>query len=175
MIHEVNTHTVLPAEGVMHSQRAGKQRSEHLEHFQLDGTSLFFAFPVDGTAINYNQVHVLPGLGFQVSRFGWQAHVLEKDKIDYYIDIVEIAEHSADRWHVRDFYLDITVVEGERAEVLDTDEYLAAVQAGFLTQQEAAFALTKTHELVNALATHDYSLETYLSAQGIRLEWLEDD
>ena len=175
MIHEVNTRTFFPLERTLHRRWVGKTSRETPEHFRLDETSLFFALPVDGVAIDYLQAHVLPGIGFQVSKFNWRPHVSEGDKIDYYIDIVEITEHSSERWHVRDFYLDIVVVEGKHAEVLDTDEYLAAVQAGFLTHKEAAFALTKTHALLNALAKHGYSLEAYLNAQGTTLTWLEDD
>ena len=174
-MHEVNTRTFFPLEQTLHSQRVGKLRQEKPEHFRLDDISLFWALPVDGTNIKSMQAHVLPAVELQVVKFGWKEHMPEQDKIDYYIDIVSITERSPERWHVRDLYLDVTVLEGKRAEVLDTDEYLAAVQAGFLTQQEAAFALTKTHELLNVLAKHGYSLEAYLNAQGIQLKWLEDD
>jgi predicted RNA-binding protein associated with RNAse of E/G family len=71
---------------------------------------------------------------------------------------------------LRDFYLDILVVEGKAAHVLDTDEYLQGIQGGFLSSDEAQFALTRTHELINALAENGYSLESYLHKHGIAVD-----
>ena len=171
MIHDVNTRTFFPQTGMLRSQRAGRLREERAEHMVVARSSLFWAWPIDGENINYMQAHVVPELELQIVKFGWKPHVAPWDKIDYYIDIITL-ETSAERWHLRDLYLDVTVVEGQRSSVLDTDEYLAALAAGYLTPQEAAFALTRTHDLLNALAGHGYSMEAYLGAQSVTLEWM---
>lgn len=172
MVHDVNTRTLYPLEKTFEVYRVGEARQEKPEHFHLDATSLFWALPVNGRNINYMQAHILPEPNLQIAKFGWKPHVKEKDKIDYYIDVVNITEHSDKRWHVRDLYLDVTVLESKRAEVLDTDEYLAAIEAGYLSQEEAALALTSLHSLMNVLATHDYSLVSYLQEQTIALDWV---
>jgi len=172
MIHDVNTRTLYPLEKRVEVYRVGETSQNTPEHFRLDSTSLFWGIATDGKNINYMQAHILPVPGIQVVKFAWKAHFPDEDKIDYYIDIVNITEHSDKRWHVRDLYLDVIIIEGERAEVLDTDEYLAAIEAGFLGQEEAAFALTSLHELMNALAKHGYSLEAYLASHNIHLDWV---
>lgn len=172
MIHDVNTRTLFPREKTFEVYRVGETSQETPEHFTVNETSLFWGLPLDGTNINYMQAHVLPDPGFQVAKFGWKPRVPDKYKIDYYVDIVNITEHSEERWHVRDLYLDIVIIEGKYAEVLDTDEYLAAIGAGYLSQDEAALALTSLHNLLNILAEHGYSLEAYLASQNIKLEWV---
>ena len=56
--------------------------------------------------------------------------------------------------------------------VLDTDEFLAAQAAGYMTAEEAAGAITTLHGLLNGLAKNGYSLETYLATHNIILEWV---
>ncbi len=117
----------------------------------------------------YRESHVLPELGLEVSRFShWREAFW--GGFDYYVDIARVAERG-ERWVVRDLYLDVLVYEGKRAEILDTDEYLEAVQEGHLKAEEAAYALDTAHKLLNGLAHHGYSLETYLQAEGVTLTW----
>ena len=170
-MHAVNTRTFFLAEQSVRSQRLGTVREERLEHFRLNDTSLFWGLPVDGTNITYIQAHVLPTLNIQVIKFGWKDDVQEYDKVDYYIDIISISERSPERWHVRDLYLDLVVLEGERCEILDTDEYLAAIAEGHLDKEEAEHALTVTHATLNVLSKHGNSLEAYLATQNIHLSW----
>ena len=173
-MHAVNTRTFFLATQIVRTQRLGAVREERLEHFHLNDTSLFWGLPVDGTNVTYIRAHVLPASNLQVIKFGWKDDVRERDKIDYYIDIVSIPERSRERWHVRDLYLDLVVLEGERCEVLDTDEYLEALAEGHLGKLEAEHALTVAHATLNALSKYGNSLESYLSAQGIRLRWQDD-
>lgn len=172
MIHDVNTRSFFPTEGMVRSQRYGEVSQEKLRHFQLDSQSLFWATAVDGEAINHIQAHVLPSLGFQVAKFGWKPHIKASEKVDYYIDIINLTEHSKSHWHYRDLYLDLVIVEGERCEVLDTDEFLAAIKAGYLEQDEIALALNSLHTLINKLAEHNYQLESYLEHNKIHLQWI---
>lgn len=113
--------------------------------------------------------HVLPELGISVSRFAYRREAFWKG-FDYYVDIVRVAG-IGECWVVRDLYLDVLVFDGVRAEILDTDEYLAAVQEGHLEAGEAASALEAAHAFVNNLARHGYDLEAYLHSEGVTLTW----
>lgn len=118
---------------------------------------------------------VLPDLGLQVARFDYlEPRPLSADYVsadfDYYLDIVRVTEQGK-RWVVRDLYLDVLVVEGVRATILDTDEYLAAVREGHLGADEAAYALGAAHALLNNLAKFGYSLAAYLHSEGVTLTW----
>lgn len=121
--------------------------------------------------IAYIKAFLILRLGLQINR--WQLHEgdipREYGFYDYYVDVgsIEVKQHE---WILRDFYLDVLVVEGKAAHILDTDEYLQGVQGGFLPSDEAQFALTRTHELINALAENGYSLESYLQVQGIDID-----
>jgi len=112
---------------------------------------------------------VLPDLGIHIARFDY----LEPRPLaafDYYIDIVRVTEQG-NRWVVRDLYLDVLVVEGVKATVLDTDEYLLTTVEGHLNTEEAAYALETAHRLLNRLAQHAYRSERYLQAEGVTLAW----
>lgn len=115
------------------------------------------------------EAYVLPDLGIRVSRFKHRCERLPDD-YDYYIDIVSVVE-KGDLWRVRDLYLDILVFDGYRVKILDTDEYLAALQEGHLTAAEVAHALTALHAFVNGLAQHEYNLDAYLQVEGVTLTW----
>ena len=92
-------------------------------------------------------------MGVEISRFGYREAYRPENPFDYYVDIVSVPEQG-EFWTVRDFYLDVLVYDGERVKILDTDEYLAAIQEGHLTADEAAHALTALHTFVNDLARH---------------------
>lgn len=129
------------------------------------GLHLARAF-VDHPRIHFMERHVLPELGLLVNRFtgsGWVAHN------QYYVDVAVITPGET-RWVTRDLYLDVSVRADGRPMVLDTDEYLCAVQESLLDAREAAQALTTLHRLVNGLlATGD--LEAWLAQEGIHLPW----
>ena len=170
-VHEVNTRTHFP-DGLLKSKRHGVLRDERLEYHRLSKDHLYWALPVDGENISYMQGHFIAELGFPISRFAWKPHVDETKKLDYYIDIVNLVEHSDSSWHYRDLYFDIALYEGQRADILDTDEYLAACEAGYLDAEEASFAVEKLHDVLNLLAKHAYSLEAILRSRNISLEWV---
>lgn len=124
---------------------------------------------VDHPRIHFMERHILPELGLLVNRFtgsDWVAHN------QYYVDVAAITPGET-RWVTRDLYLDVSIHQDGRPMVLDTDEYLAAVQEGLLDAQEAAQALNTLHRLVNGLlATGD--LEAWLAQEGIHLPWRGD-
>ncbi len=116
------------------------------------------------------RAQVLPDLGLQIVRFDYRKPKRPHANFDYYVDMVRVVEQG-ERWVVRDLYLDVLVYEGKRAEIIDTDEYLAAIEEGHLNAKEAAYALETAHQLLNGLAKHEYSLEAYLQAEGVTLAW----
>lgn len=144
-----------------------------IDHYECGEGWLYLTRPFIGHPHSAAmEAYLLPSLSLQVNR--WSHHPESNYAwYDFYVDVMTFDIGEA-LWTSRDLYLDIVVVEGERAEVLDTDEYLAAVKEGFLTRREAALALTRAHELLNGLAKYGYSLEDYLNAQAIQLKWLND-
>lgn len=113
----------------------------------------------------------LPGPGLIVSRF------LDEEGqpiVRWFVDIAAVTA-GPEVWEARDYYLDVVVHLDGRVEIEDTGEYLAAVAEGHLTAHEAAFALTTTHDLLNALQAHGGSLTRYLGALGVVFPGLPAD
>lgn len=122
---------------------------------------LYLARPFVGHPhIAYMEAYLLPALGLQVnfwqhqpgSRYAWY---------DFYVDVMTF-ETGKTCWTSRDLYLDIVVVEGKAAHIIDTDELLAAQTEGLLTSEEAAYALNTAHDFLNGLAKCAYSLRVWL-------------
>jgi uncharacterized protein len=119
---------------------------------------------------------MLPALGLRVMR--WMPRPGVEDLEDYYIDVAAITVDDADTdtdtgaWRMVDHYLDILVWTGQRAEVLDHDEFVAAIRAGHLDAETAERALATSFGVVEGLAGHGYDLERWLrTAYGIELFW----
>lgn len=133
---------------------------------------LYLARPyVDHPHIAYMEAYLLPRLGLQVNRWGHHPGSAYA-WYDFYVDVMAF-EVGEDCWTTRDFYLDVAVIEGKAAQIADTDEYLEALGVGLLTTDEASYALTHTHALLNGLAEHGYRLSDWLRAQGVTLTWRE--
>jgi uncharacterized protein len=121
--------------------------------------------------IAYIKAFLIPSLGLQINRWQLQESEIPREYsfYDYYIDIgsIKATQHE---WVLRDFYLDVLVIEGKAAHILDTDEYLQGIQENLLKSGEAEFALSRTHELINALAKNNYHLESYLQQHGLTID-----
>ncbi|MBB5366233.1 DUF402 domain-containing protein [Deinococcus humi] len=116
--------------------------------------------------IQFMECHILPDLGLLVNRFtgtDWSA------QSDYYVDIASVIA-GEDSWVTHDLYLDLSARAGGMPAILDTDEYLAAVQEGLLNPEQAVHALTSLHRLVNGVLACG-SLEAWLEQVGITLSW----
>ncbi|UQN06526.1 DUF402 domain-containing protein [Deinococcus sp. QL22] len=121
---------------------------------------------VNHQRIQFMERHILPELGLLVNRFtgtDWIAHM------SYYVDVAAILPGET-QWVTRDLYLDLSVDTGGTGAVLDTDEYLAAVQKGLLSPQEAAQALTALHRLVNGVLACG-GVDAWLDHEGTALTW----
>jgi predicted RNA-binding protein associated with RNAse of E/G family len=97
---------------------------------------------------------------------------------DFYIDLVDIDPDFGDRtgssgrlWRVVDLYLDILVYAGERLEVLDTNELLAAMQSGLIAAGTAQRALERLYRTVEGITRHGYDIGAWLRECGVELVW----
>ncbi len=137
-----------------------------VDSYQLHRDSLYMARPLLGhPRIAYMHALLIPKLGVQVNCFIYHAPDAY-DQYDYYIDIMSFAV-SKQNWISRDYYLDIIVSNDKAAWVIDTEEYLHAVEGNLLTTDEAQYALNKTHETLNGLAENYYDLFAWLNSQGV--------
>ena len=117
--------------------------------------------------IRHWQAHLLPALGVQVCRYSFHG----PREHDYYIDVATVTR-DGDLWTVRDHYLDVIVHDGMAAEIVDTDELLAAHGAGFIGAAEVDHAVAAARQVVSGLAQARYSVNDWLAAQGVRVEWV---
>ncbi|MBB5232879.1 DUF402 domain-containing protein [Deinococcus budaensis] len=117
--------------------------------------------------IRHWQAHLLPAPGLVVCRYDFHG----AREHDFYLDIATITR-AGHLWSVRDHYLDVIVQDGTAAEIVDTDELLAAHRAGFLGAAELHHAVTVAHGVLSGLARTRYDLGAWLAAQGVTLEWL---
>ncbi|WP_216328640.1 DUF402 domain-containing protein [Deinococcus aestuarii] len=112
------------------------------------------------------QAHLLPKIGVQVCRYDFHG----AREHDYYIDVATITREG-DLWTVRDHYLDVIVHDGMAAEIVDTDELLAAHEAGYIGADELCRAVATAHRVVSGLVRARYSVPEWLAGQGVRVEW----
>lgn len=171
MIHEVNTRTFNIKEEIMLTNRPGAPPRRKLEQLKLSKKSLYWSLQIDGNKINHLYSHILPSEQIAVTQFGWRNHIPENERSTYYIDIINVTEHTDTQWHMRDLYLDIEIFQNRHAIILDTDEYLAAIKASYLDEYEANQALETMHSVLNKLALFNYNLEAYLDSIDIHLTW----
>lgn len=130
---------------------------------------LYLARPTPGRAqFHYLESWLLPALGLRATVFHFNpGH--ERDQ-DFYLDIGEYTAGPT-AWHSRDHYLDLVVRTGSGVELADTDELVAAVRVGLLSQDDAERAVTRAVAAVDGLARHDYDLQRWLSGHGMQLSW----
>jgi|GEM_PF-2852778 len=156
-----DTRTMRNREGVIRRLDACE-----VTHFGLYGRRMFHR--AASRAIG-QQVWLLPKLGLRV--ISWIPRPGVTDIEDYYIDIASITV-TGSRFELVDYYLDIRVWTGERADVIDQDEYVAAIGAGYLDQGTAEQALHDAFHAADGLARHEYDLSTWLMRDhNIRLTW----
>jgi uncharacterized protein len=144
-----------------------------VDTYEVTDPWLYVTRPLIGHShISYLKGFVIYDLGIQISQFKYHtANVPDKYGFyDYYVDVGTVKKDKS-LWLLKDLYLDILVVQTKAAHILDTDEFLQALQENLITPDEAAFALTTTHDLINGLANCHYNLESYLDTKGIKLPW----
>ncbi len=116
------------------------------------------------------QSWLLPELGLCVTDWWWNpGH--ERDQ-DFYLDVCEIVR-DGDRWLLTDHYLDIVVHQHCGAELIDVDEFVAAVALGLLDPAAAESAMLRAYRAIDGLAAHGHDLNAWLAGMGIVLSWKE--
>jgi predicted RNA-binding protein associated with RNAse of E/G family len=111
---------------------------------------------------------LLPELGIRVTEW-WFNPGQERDQ-DFYIDIVDIEQNSS-QWRTTDHYLDLVTRTGRDTEVLDVDEFLAAVEQRLVDLPTAQRAMEITHRALTGIAGHGHDLDEWLATAGITLTW----
>ncbi|MEV1294782.1 DUF402 domain-containing protein [Pseudonocardia sp. NPDC049635] len=109
---------------------------------------------------------LIPDLGVCLSDWRWRpGH--ERDQ-DIYIDIARITRDGG-LLRMTDLYLDLVVRRGRGTELLDVDEFVAAVAAGLLDRATAEYALERSHTVLAELARNGHDHEAWLAGHGIVL------
>lgn len=171
MIHKVNTRTFNLQESYMLTNRAGTPPKRKLEQLQRFEKSLYWSLAVEGKNVTHLYSHVLASEKIAVTQFSWRDHVEEDNRCSYYVDIIDVTENSSSTLHLRDLYLDLLVFENRCTKIDDTDELIAAFNAGYISKDDMCQALETTHHLLNKLAEFNHSLKDYLVSLDIHLTW----
>ncbi|SHL30533.1 hypothetical protein SAMN05443637_1247 [Pseudonocardia thermophila] len=130
---------------------------------------LYMSRPVVGRpSAHWIETWLLPDLGIAVSDWAWNpGH--ERDQ-DFYLDIATISRDGS-RYVLVDHYLDIVVQQRRSTQVIDVDEFTAAVAAGLIDPAAAEYALNAMVQAVTGLAANANDLDAWLAGLGIRLTW----
>ncbi|WP_309570836.1 DUF402 domain-containing protein [Deinococcus sp.] len=122
----------------------------------------FYAHP----RIRHWQAHLLPMHDLVVCRYDFHG----RREHDYHLDVACITRDGG-VWAVRDLYLDIILHDGLMAEIVDTDELLAAREADFISEREMHRAVAVAHHTLASLARAHYSLREWQQEQHLTLDW----
>ena len=123
---------------------------------------------VNRPSAHWIETWLLPELGIAVTDWWWNpGHARDQD---FYLDVCEIVRDGP-RWVLTDHYLDIIVRQRRDTEVIDVDEFVAAVAAGLLARKAAEDALHRTCTAVTGLAAHGHDLDAWLATRGVALDW----
>jgi predicted RNA-binding protein associated with RNAse of E/G family len=154
---------------VAHTNTDPKGIVRAVDEYRVTPWGLYMARPTPGrTQFHYLQSWLLPSLGLRASVFHFNPGY-ERPQ-DYYLDIGRIAVGET-VWHTEDHYLDLVVYAGDRTDLVDVDELLAAHRDGLLTTQTAEETLQRAVVAVEGLAAHNHDLNAWLAASGMPLTW----
>jgi predicted RNA-binding protein associated with RNAse of E/G family len=141
----------------------------HVDEYRVEPFGLYMARAMpDHPSMCYRESWLLPELGIQVT--DWHFHPGRERDQDFYVDIALIRPGER-TWQLVDLYLDVVLRTGRGQQVLDTDELLAAIEAGYLDAHTARQAIETSHAVVDQLAAHGHDLTAWLAELGIRLTW----
>ena len=130
---------------------------------------LYMARPTPGRAqFHYLESWLLPSLGLRANVFHWNPGY-ERDQ-DFYLDVGDITV-SDGIWRTVDHYIDLVVHTGDRTELVDVDELLAAHQMGLVTPEDAEQAILTAVSTIDGLARHHHDLHAWLGSNAMNLSW----
>ncbi|HZC27845.1 MAG TPA: DUF402 domain-containing protein [Actinopolymorphaceae bacterium] len=165
MIHRPHQESWDVEARINHDRYGGVQQ---VDDCRLTDFGLYVLRPIDHSRVIAMESWLLPSLGLRVTDF-WLRPEFEPQE-DFYVDIADIAVDGS-IWRTVDYYLDILVRTGREAEVVDSDEFVAAVAAGLLDLDVARRALDTCCRTVTGIAAHGYDLDGWLRTHGIALTW----
>ena len=144
-----------------------------VERYETTPFGLYMSRAMVGrTSAHWIRSWLLPTLGLAVTDFSWNpGH--ERDQ-DFYLDIATISRDGP-RWVLVDHYLDIVVQQRRSAQVIDVDEFTAALAGGLIDPGGAEAALHATIRAVAGLAAHGNDLDAWLAEVGVHLTWRDRD
>lgn len=87
--------------------------------------------------------------------------------------MTEPGDLPVDVWRTRDLYLDILELDG-RVRVEDADELTAALAAGMVSAEQAAWAIDRALDAVAGIAAHGGDVDAWLAAAGHPVTWAPD-
>ena len=153
--------------GMVNIDTKGERRA--VEEYRETDFGLYMSRAMVGRrSAHWMESWLLPELGLCVTDWWWRPGQ-ERDQ-DFYLDVCEITRDGG-TWRLTDHYLDIVLRNGQDAEVIDVDEFVAAVALGLLDRATAEAAMHRTHRAVDGLARHDHDLAGWLAGMGITLSW----
>ncbi|GAB3903726.1 DUF402 domain-containing protein [Kibdelosporangium lantanae] len=158
--------------GMVNTDPKGFRRD--VDEYRRTGFGLYMARPMAGHPhLAYIESWLLPEFGLRVSK--WRPKP-GRVREDFYIDLVDIdpdfgARTGSTVWRVVDAYLDILVYTGDRLEVLDTNEVLAALESGLIAAGTAQRALERTYRTVEGITRYGYDVGAWLADSGVQLVW----
>ncbi|MQY25377.1 DUF402 domain-containing protein [Nocardia aurantia] len=140
-----------------------------VERYRVEPWGLYMGRPADHPEFHYMESWLLPGLSIRVTVFH-NTPEFPRDQ-DYYLDIGEFGPTTPELWKSVDHYLDISLRTGRGADLLDSDELLAAHAAGYLGLDESRRAIDTAAAALSGLAAHGYDLDGWLRSEGMTLTW----
>lgn len=155
---------------VAHTNTDPKGVVRAVDVYTVHPWGLYLARPTPGRAqFHYLESWLLPALGLRASIFHFNpGH--ERDQ-DFYLDVGEYTA-TPQVWRSRDHYLDLVVRTGRDVELTDTDELMAAVREGLLSEGDAERAVNRAVAAVDGLARNGYDLRRWLDEYGMQLSWV---
>ena len=133
-----------------------------LTHCIRNDSGAYVAGPVSGNGrVSALQRWLLPEQGWFVGCTSFHS-VADKLPWDWYVDLAAI-DVTPDQWCVTDHYIDVTVYEGERYEILDLDEFVDGIEAGHLPVDKGLRTVRSVHQICSELKDAGFSMKTLLA------------
>ncbi len=140
-----------------------------MDVYTVQPWGLYMARPTPGRAqFHYIESWLLPSLSLRVTVFHFNPGY-ERDQ-DFYLDVGDYTP-GPNSWHAEDHYLDLVLRTGRDVQLVDVDELLSAVASGLLSSEAGERAICTAVTTVDALASHDYDIHSWLAGQGMPLSW----
>ncbi|WP_295625052.1 DUF402 domain-containing protein [uncultured Corynebacterium sp.] len=159
-----------------------------VDAFEIHPHGLYMRRGSDHPKFGYLESWLLPSLGLRANIFhfrpGADVHSHR------YLDVAAIGRASAegspdgatgesraetghDVWTTRDLYLDVLELDG-RTHVEDADELTAAVAAGLVSPDDAAWAIDRAFDALAGITAHHGDVDAWLAARGCPVTWADD-